>query len=179
MASTKLTVGSRLSIQVQALNHRFASEERKLSEVEEKLYTESRASKFRGGTLALIQSIPDGWLPLHSTIRINDAGRVYKLRTAHPQPVPVNDDGYANAAGMPKRLLERIRKHAAKRRALEEDRSKVAREIHNALKAFGTLESLLKKWPELAPFTKGIESATGNLPAVPIDQINKALGIAA
>jgi len=179
MPSTRLTNSSRIAITCAAVNHRFAPMEKQLAEVEEKLYAEVRASKFRFGALATIESIPAGWLPLSSRIRVDENNHLYELRTAHPQPVPADDSHAIKAAGISKRLLERVKKHCAKRVAIKDERAKLYKELRTSLDSFATLESLLKKWPELEPFTKSITPAASNLPAIPREQINKALGIAA
>jgi hypothetical protein len=179
MASTRLTHSARISITLAAINHRFADPERKLAKAEEKLYTALRVSKFRHGTLALIGTIPDGWLPLSSAVRLELEGCIYVLRTAHPQAIPANDSHAVKASGVSKRLVGQINRHVERRERLKAERSKLHGEMSSALKAFSTVESLLKRWPELEPFTKGIERATGNALTVPMADLNKALGIAA
>lgn len=181
MASTRLTNVMRDRIVTAALQHRFDKPSAKLAATEETLIAEVRRGLHGKAAIGQMDALPEGWMPLSSVARVYfDSSRgTIKLRTAHPFRHPHNAPFEIAAKDLPKRLVERLDRHKANKAALVVEQEKLRRELRGALGSFATLESLLKRWPELEPFTKGIERATGNAIAVPIADLNNALGIAA
>lgn len=179
MASTRLTTVSRSRVLTAALDHRFKRQEQKLREAEDKLAHAVITCALGKSAMEQINALPDGWMPVVCRVYVTCAGETTRLDFVHACRAPQNFSSYIKDGTLPQRLRLRIARHAGERERLERDREDLKRELRTALNSFGTLESLLKLWPEMEPFTKGIERAASQLPAVPIAHINQSLGIAA
>lgn len=181
MASTRLSFSTRSSIRIAALNHGFKDAEQRVRNEEGKLFEAVRASVLGKRACEQIDAMPEGWLPLVNglCVEAEDGNRYLNLTASHPLPLPANVKTYIKAESLPVRLRNRVWAHFRNRADLKKDREYLDKDLRIALNSFSTLESLLKRWPEMAPFTRGISPAAENLPALPREQINKALGIGA
>lgn len=179
MPSTRLTDAHRLQITNAAMRHRFGAREKCFNARDEKLFQALRLACLGKAAVAQIDALPEGWLPLHSYFSVVVDKSWHRIASAASARVPVECNTSVDMGKLAARLRERVTRHIGQRAAFEADRRALRKTMDEALRGFSTLESLLKKWPELAPFTKGIEPAAANLPAKPFTEINKALGIGA
>lgn len=179
MPSTRLTDAHRRQIINAAMRHRFGDREKWFAARSESLFQQLRLAKFGKAAITQMDALPEGWLPRHTRfdLRVNNEGTSIASTSSARMPA---ESGYSiEMDKLPARLRERVTRHVVTRAAFKADQKSLNQQLSAALHTFGTLESLLKKWPELAPFTKGIEPAAANLPAKPFTEINKALGIGA
>lgn len=179
MSSTRLAQHHRERILQAAISNAFDRREKLLQKEKSKLFPRLRAAIFGAAALRRMDRLPNGWLPPRDVIRVEVGDSTYSFSDGHPFKVPADTKFSSKLHALPPELQQCVQAYATAWRELEDEKDSTRRNLRASLKTFSTLEVLLKQWPELEPFTKGIEQAAGNLPACTREHINKALGIAA
>jgi hypothetical protein len=181
--TTRLTAGLRFHILSLAIKARFDGPEKKLAEKGNTLTHALYQAKFGAAMCKRMAALPDGWLPTLGAMTVEFMkadGRCCSrltVRTRERLPYPAKSSSFVESTKLLKRLRERCERYDKERGVFEKEQRQIRRELETALKSFRSLESLLKAWPELEPYTKGIDRAADKPLAVPIADINSKLGL--
>lgn len=177
MSSTRLLQHHRNLIVNAAMQQAFAEREKALAQEGDKLFRDIRTAWLGVSACRKIDRLPEGWVRLARKIELSVNGRWRSVSTSHPKRWPAMLE--CKGEQLPGDLRARISLHAQACDQLTADRVAARNKMREAMRSFGTLERLIAGWPEIAPFTKGVESGSTNLPAVNIAEVNRALGLAA
>lgn len=177
-----LTMNMRHSIVAALVAHRFDDERRALdaegNRLAEALYNEC----FSAADRALMESLPDGWMPLtrhiHVKIGTNWLNNVPMLDTPRRIPAVMGNLAYHLALDHP--LADALCDWSARMQDHHANKRTLKNEALQALRAIRTTGRLLKDWPEVQPFLikAGVtHEKTGNLPAIVPAELNQKLNL--
>lgn len=194
MASEKLTVAMRESIAREMIKHRFCKEAAKLVKERAALARAVYDDLYKAKDRKLIESLPKGWLPESSSIRVRFAesyeeiefsGHNYNFKAYLLKPEPVllplawkhrNSCVASYDAGH--RLSIRHAELTAKTNELFKRIYEAEAQIDGALDSVTTTGKLREVWPEAAPFVAKYEKpASPKLPAIPVASLNAMLNL--
>lgn len=175
--SVRLTNDLRDIIAGRAVNHAFDPKFKAHKKVEDALAREAYAAVFPAAELAAIAKVPANWFRHEKCLRFNVGGlRIALCVEGEGLAVPYYIGQYA--AIQPGDLCDRIQKHAG---AVEAEKAAM-RSANAQLKAMlakvSTLKKLREIWPEGQQFYAQYEEVKTSLPAIRVDEINAALGLA-
>lgn len=185
---TRLTNEIREHISRQAVAAAFNQRFDAMAAAEDALAREAYADVFSEAERAMASQMPGYWLRRDPCLNFNAGGYRIKLcTTADHLPVPYqgkgDDHGYhcRSSQGTIKDqdLSDRIRAHATAKEALSDEKKRVARSLSQMLQSVNSIKRLKEVWPEGQPFyARYLESKAFAPPAIRMDEINAALGLA-
>lgn len=198
---TRLTNEIRKTIKEAVLRHRFEEQAEALVADRAAFAGEVYNDVYRKSDRDKMEALPNGWLPTTSSVSVRfgetaygryedfpfdgaiygDIAKVRKRTDKSPQRcerrVPHKHySGCSKVYGDDHRLSS---KHAALKERADELQTEIvaaARQVTAALDSANTVKQLLEAWPEVEPFVP-VRSAKANLPAVPVDALNKLLDL--
>jgi hypothetical protein len=159
------------------IEHRFSAErkeqEQRSCEIGQRIYNDT----FSVSERELMQSLPDGWLPVSSHIRASIGGIYESICMGGDLRFPSSKENQCVQVydGQDPIAIAWVQ--------LEGDKDCLRRRVKEAraaalaiLESVTTTGALIAKWPEVAPFLPP-ESLPETLPSIPIESINKLLGL--
>jgi len=184
---TKLTKYTRECISKLAVEFAFNPKIEALNAAEDELAREAHAHIFKKSELDQISKVPANWIRLDSCLHFNVMGQRIYLRTlSDGLPVPYKIGEYAGyscrelgsiEAGD---LCDRIQNHAMQVEKYKTERAMASRKVLALVESVTTIKKLREIWPEGEQFYQMYELAQATkLPAVPVADVNAALGLAA
>lgn len=192
-ASVRLTKADRRKIVRQMLAHRFETTVLALVEREVSLARQVRLDTLGEKNIALMESLPKGWLLERTSICVNAGGRHLQLRTHVQSGASCGGWGVAVECGAPLRVPYDLKwrsydadhPRAVELNAWAHDAETLTRQIREAgdkalamLDSFVSIPKLLKAWPEIEPFIDiAASEAKANLPTIPIQTLNAAFDL--
>lgn len=195
--SGRLTNDIRRAIADAMIKHRFSDEAADLIADQRAfalaVYDDIYKRKDRDAMAAL----PDGWLPTIDRISVFFGGQKTVLNLngtfwvasdfeilrpaveSVERRVPFShwSERKAHAYDAGHRLSERFSKIESRMQKFVEDCRAANRQVLGALGKAGTIKSLCAAWPEATPFCAPFDAARPQLPAVPVAQLNRMLGL--
>lgn len=177
---TALNQTTRLGIVNRLIEHRFSKEAAALDAKREALAAKIYDDAFPKKQRDLMASLPDGWLPMTTTVKFATAGVVEMLRLPEARRIPHEREyhvlkAYEATSAIAEAFADIKSKVAEHRKQREECRS----EAIATLSSFRTTTALIKAWPEIAPFCK-VESGTApNLPSISTADLNARFNLPA
>jgi hypothetical protein len=171
----KLTNDTRKIILNRLIAHRFDKERDELMEREHALAEECYEAAFDAKTRALLDALPNGWVPKRTQYKGKVAGCWTELclKTAKPWPYSQDIPALSHPAPVVQRVLDFLhdrKEHATAREA-------AANHIRGTLSCYTTLPKLVAAWPEVEPFVYGLGQARPNLPAIQAEKLNAMLDL--
>lgn len=198
----RLTQLHRAHIEASLLASQVDSRDEPLHQRYAKLARDCYERQYSDERRELMASLPEGWLLVSGYITVALAsdgcvvhlsfnGRFPRLgyncssdvhREVVYLPFPVCDNGTCRLRlELSHPLHHAYDQLAADREALGRDRATLKAQVHATLARYRDVEKLLKEWPEVRPFVENIigEASTPvvNLPAIPRQELNAALGL--
>lgn len=193
--SFRLTRANRERIQTAMLRHRFEDGFRALAEEEADLARDVYKDVYRKKDRDIMTSLPNGWMRECSVISAVFGGQYASLRVngkEYNEPLGLGIEVEFPTFRMPDkhrassavkaysaghRLAVRYAKHKSKKEGLREEAFRARKQILVVLQSASTSKKLLEIWPECAPFLAPFTPKKAQLPAVPVVELNKALGL--
>lgn len=143
-----------------------------------------------------INDLPEGWLPVHSSIAFESVGSRYNYHFSGQlfrrwssqfsfqhlkanQPIHTHrrfkqsDNGAVEVFDAKHPIAVRVEKHEAAAAALHNEVLTAWKTAGASLDNFTTVEKLLDEWPEVKPFVPAAVAPTPSLPALPTQHLNK------
>lgn len=183
----KLTKYSREAIARRAVAHSFDPRQAELKIAEDRLAREAYATLFSDAELAIVATLPEGWVRLDACLQFNVGGQRITLDVSGDGlPVPYRPRGsenggyYCHQLGVIEHgdLCDRIQKHAQTVDTVKSERRAALRATEQMLGAVTTTGKLKEIWPQGAQFYAEYEDKPPvHLPAVRVDEVNAALGL--
>lgn len=177
---TRLTNASRDAICKKAIEHAFGKESAQLGAEREKLARDVYEDLYLIADRRRMQRLPKGWLPEVSSIQVQFGSSFTRLSFDKKVRIPSDDEHRCVKVYIA--TSELALRHAdlrGREKALEAKRTEARAKVRATLNSVNTLNRLHEIWPESKHFTTGISFEIPNLPAVPVKELNKLLGIAA
>ena len=185
---TRLTNDMRSAITSAAVAHGFDARQEAFAAVEDSLAREAYAYVFTEAEIKAVGKVPENWFRVDSCLRFNVGGLTIQLSTIDaglPVPFKTKHEEYGGyhchilGVIMPGDLCDRIQSHAQNKDELKKARRAAHGSVQNMLYGVSTMKRLREVWPEGAAFYAAFETgAVPGLPAVRVDEINAALGLA-
>lgn len=194
MAYVRLNNDMRDLILKRAIEHRFKKLAEDLNDKHAEFAHKVYRSLFTAKEASLMESLPKGWLREVSGFKVQIAGHYTHLSlngsssfldltiTKNEVTLRRIPDKFANAAatvidsGTP--LADEYSSLANETQALKEKIREAKRSLRAVLNNAKSLGALLKSYPELEPFTKGMKpERLATLPAVPREKLNSLLDL--
>ena len=177
------------------LNHRFSVEQNNIAERKEQI--KQRIGELRkiaykavyGAQAEKMLVVPKGWMEERSAVRVEVEGRTrIEVDFEKPMPIPQEDLGYSKAAALWAADCDYMKEYDSIQEAqasLDEDERELHKEISQLknralaiINSVTTVKRLLEVWPEVAEFLPEENAgAAGGVPAVLIEDLNKAFGL--
>lgn len=196
--TVRLTANIREQIKRAALEHKFGP--LALSFVDEMrvLAADAYDDIYSKKDQALMESLPDGWLPttnaidvkmgsgdrFYTSIRFNGtfSSPVFRTLSEIPEPVSKRTQsrhkwGCIKAYNDQDPLAIRFQAISDKISAMDEKFREAEVSLGAALNSVTTLKRLIEVWPEVEPFTKKFTKAPAALPALPTQHLNTILDL--
>lgn len=191
---TRLTNNIRAGIVSRLIAHRFQEEFSALAAEHAAVALAAYRKVFTADEIALMDSLPDGWLPCEMGFDVRVSGRRYHLsfggnglswlafagleKPGHKVfrvPTNIKHSGRLSFAE-DSQIGRVIDEHFVRVSGLEGRIAGARRAATTAVESVSTAAALLKVWPEVEPFLpKG--SAPAKLPAIKVSELNAALGL--
>lgn len=175
---TKLTNNVRSDIVLRAMKHRFTDDEKFVREMKNELAGMIYAEAFTKKDREKMCSLPDGWLPTTSVILANIQGMHVSLCTDRRFIVPANKrndylGSFAAGTAVANKWSDIINIESE----LKRKRDEVRATMNAVLRSVNTVKQLLVAWPECERFLHGLIRVPASVPAIPVDNLNKMLGL--
>lgn len=181
MATTRLNKNTRQQLLMLMLEKGMEEFEKQLSKDEAKLAIRAYNKLYTASERKKMYDLPVGWLSTRYDIQVSlragnaytslefDTERRFQDQTERCSLVLEPDDP----------LGASIAEHIADKRDNREKRQQLKSQLRCVLHSVTTVKKLLEVWPEAAQFTEQLDLSEPQLPALPIDDLNKKLGLAA
>lgn len=181
MSDTKIRNWQRDRIRRAALDKRFEAEEKHLDALEDLLAT-AVFHDVLGPEEKLIETLPDGWLPMASSICVRFGPDVARLNFDEEGPTPHKlTDGVCAVYDVTHEFSEQWEDIRHAREDIKELRARLSAQISAVLASCSTFPQLMKRWPEVREFAEACASLgpdnVVSLPAINISTLNEALGL--
>ena len=174
--SRRLTTYLRSTILSRVLVHRFKGEEEAFAAREAALADTVYCLTFSEERRAMMNSLPEGWLPETNAVHATISGGYQSLSLADQRRFPYDRNGGCLGVydgGTPVAVTyETLR---ADRKVHREAKAQARAAAVAVLESVTTVGALLTRWPEVAPFVPDEEVV--HLPALPLDSVNRLLGL--
>lgn len=183
--SKRLTRDDRRKIVRQMLAHRFGTTVLEMARREVELARQVRLDTLGEKNIALMESLPEGWLEERNVIRVNAGGQYHqpRMRIFSSSSYGSGDWYVSVEHGVPLRVPYDLKwrsydadhPRAVELNAWANDVETMVKQIREAgdkalatLDRFTSVPKLLKAWPEIEPFVDiAASEAKTNLPAIP------------
>jgi hypothetical protein len=165
-------------------DHRFKAEEDAIADAFTALADETYAALLTKNDRAVIDSVPAGFLREVKSLFVYYGGMRHSARFSSEVRIPYFlDDDYSNDSGRRSfpgnhPLTTRFTKLSQARERLRRAREDARAKASSVLYSVATTAALVQAWPEVESFIPAAEVAPKNLPAVPMQELNCALGLA-
>lgn len=183
--SIRLTNIMREEIVRSVLDHRFKAEEEAIADAFTALADETYAALLTKNDRAVIDSVPAGFLREVKSLFVYYGGMRHSARFSSEVRIPYFlDDDYSNDSGRRSfpgnhPLTAKFTRLTQAKERLRKSRSEAKLKAETVLAGVTTTAALIQVWPEIEPFIPEPTVGTGkNLPAVPMKDLNCALGLA-
>lgn len=176
----RLTEVSRRAICTKALAHALDEKQKKLdadllalaNDVYRDIYDEADRRK--------MARLPVGWLPERESLEVEFGSTYTNVSFGTARRIKYVDKGRcAKQYDAKHSLSHRHHELEARRKELKAQRKDLELKVMATLKSVTTVKRLYEVWPESRQFTDGISFEIANLPALPVKELNRLLGIAA
>ncbi len=174
---TKLTVRLRGEILENVLSTTFKDRIEALREKKRKVADTVYRDVLGKKNITLMESLPKGFLPERDEVRVAVDGDFLHLPLGEPRRVISEKAGYnawknyTHDSVIGKQILE-VRAAEGK---LNEDYTSLRSKAQTILNSVTTVKSLLATWPEVSQFLPANPDVVANLPAIPVEELNKTI----
>jgi hypothetical protein len=194
--SFRLTREMRVTLTERILAHRFKEREDALKYRFATLAIACYKKQYNAKQIALMESLPEGWLHTNTGLNVafgeaSDGYAFLSFSPASPGAYMSRDNGHTEfrfpRCDKGQCRLKLPDNHAlsttyfklhSQWEELKKERSALYNEVRGTLGSFSATSTLLDKWPEVAPFLKGLAPVVSkNLPAIVVKDLNKRLGL--
>lgn len=178
-----------LNLRDKILHHRFTDDRKALREREYELAGLCYVATYSATTQRRMYTLPKGWLAERDDIGVaygND-GNVCYLNFGPDESGHVQRKRFLDRSGrvavkldpFDDPLLTDLLEQYHRDMDTHQDRyTQARRDVVRALEQANTVKQLVTAWPEVKPFVDQLSpSATTNLPAIPVKELNRALGL--
>jgi hypothetical protein len=180
--SVRLTNAMREIICRELLKQRFEAEEEAFLNDRMDFADRCYDAAFTPEEREIMSKLPDGYMPARSEIVFGFGGEWHVLRFRNAKKVPYADSNswYFDrfAFGVTSPMTREWAAHLDRKSSLQKKKDEAKTKIMAILCGVSTVKSLLKTWPEVAPWlpASAIDAST-NLPAIPVAEVNAMLNL--
>ena len=172
---TKLTIEMRRTIRERALKHAFGKRESDLIDARLVIGDAIYDHLVDDATRKALAKVPSDFIHKSTSNYVRIAG--HDCQVPFPTPRPVKRGAFLGVIDGSHDLAQDWNSVESDLKAVREERRLATAKIAGVLDSVTTLKRLRDVWPECEPFLHGLERTAPSLPAVPVGDLNKLLGL--